>query len=285
MRSIKVEISKLFYFPLFCISCLGMVGICLFSECYMDGTGRAYTVIEMIFQRGNINLLDDISLNSLEVWKRGLGTWAYLLLPLLLSISYLFVLSTERHSGAVRQIIFREGRFHYCLSKLVSAVIYSGFLALIGYMIYGLIVLKCFPPLYAYPDGEISSYMEYYLPNGVIPFVVKRLAGVALYGIYMNAYGIGVSLVFADPYILLCLPMMLSYIYSQIISKISIDAFNQNKIHLAEKIQLLRMENVIEIGEGVSWFCGLFLLMITYVILFAMFFFILKKRSDCGEWT
>lgn len=283
MGKFKCEISKMFYLPLFCISCIGIAGICLLSECYADSTGRSYTVIEMMFNSADIDMLDMVSMNNLAIWRAGLGSWTYLLLPLLLSMGYLFVLSEERRTGAIRQQLIREGNFRYCLSKIAGAIVCSGILMVTGYALYGIVVWKCFPSLYAYDDSQISAYMEY-MPDGAAWFVIRRMIGVFLYGIYVNAFAVGVSIVFVDRYILLCLPMMLNYIYSQVIAKIEADAFSRDRFDFAEKIQFLRMENIIGIGQNDTWVFTLLLMAATYIILFALFWFLITKRSDSGGW-
>ncbi len=285
MKKIKCEISKIFYFPLFIVSCVGIVVVCLLSECYVDGSNRVYTVIEMMIDGANIDMLNYIGLNSLEVWKTGLGVWSYLLLPLLLSIGYLSVLATERQSGAIRQVLIREDNFSYCLSKIVSACLYSGVLLAVGYILYGLIVWGFFPSLSLYNEEEVAMYLEYSMPDGVTWFVAKRIIGIFLYGIFLNFYAVGVAIFSGDRYILMCLPMMLSYIYSQAVTKIEYDAFSRNDFVFADKLQSLRLENIIDIRPGMPWVCTLLLMVIAFIVLLGLFWLMITKRGDSGGWT
>ena len=278
MKKIKCEISKIFYFPLFLVSCIGIVIVCLLSDCYFSG-GRGYTVIELMLGSLSLDMLNDVNLNCFAIWKAGFGIWSYLLLPLLLGISYLFVLSAERQSGAVRQILIREDNFSYCLSKLISASVYGGVTLAVGYGLYGLIVWRFFPSLSLYQEELRTMYMEYYMPDGVIWFVVRRVAGTFLYGMFLSFYTVGVSIFAVDRYILMCLPMMLGYIYSQAVTKIEYDAFSRNRFPFADKLQSLRPENIIEIGPNMAWVCTFLLMVIIFIVLLGIFWLTRDRKS------
>lgn len=286
MKKIKCEISKIFYFPLFAASCAGIVLVCLLSECYIDTSSfRGYTVIEMMIGGMDVNMLDHIELNSIEVWKAGLGTWVSLLLPLLLGAGYLSVLSVERQSGAIRQVLIRENNFSYCLSKLVSASVYAGVLLTTGYLLYGVVVFASFPPLSVYQGDMAAMYMEMNMSDGILWFVIKRIAGIFLYGVFLSFYAVGVSIFAVDRYILLCLPMMLNYIYSQALTKIEYDAFSRNDFAFADRLRYLRPENIIRTGANLAWSATLLWMLFLFLVLLGLFCFVLGKRGDSGGWT
>ena len=285
MRNLQNEIKKNLYFPLLCLSCLGIVGICLLSECYIGENGKSYTIIEVICSMKREAMLENISLNRLEIWRTGLGLWARLLLPCLLSVGYLYSLSGERDSGALRLLLIRESNVRYSFSKIVSAMFCGGMVLLVGYTLFGLIVFFCFPSLDAYPANEIIDYINLNMPKGVSVFVVKQFMNLFLYGVSMNLLATGISLFFMDKYILLSLPIMLHYAWGQIMQKITLTAFEVENFELAEKIQMLQMDNLLQAQWNASWCITLGIMMALYVFLFLLFCIVLKKRGDSGEWS
>ena len=161
----------------------------------------------------------------------------------------------------------------------------SSDLLAVGYGLYGLIVWRFFPSLSLYQEELRTMYMEYYMPDGVIWFVVRRVAGTFLYGMFLSFYTVGVSIFAVDRYILMCLPMMLGYIYSQAVTKIEYDAFSRNRFPFADKLQSLRPENIIEIGPNMAWVCTFLLMVIIFIVLLGIFWLTSVKRGDSGGWT
>lgn len=187
MRSLLSEMKKNLYFPLLCLSCLGIVGICLLSECYMGENGKAYTIIEMICNMNREAMLENISLNRIEIWRIGLGLWTRLLLPCLLSVGYLYSLTGERECGALRLLLIRENNVRYSFYKIVSAMLCGGVVLFVGYAIFGLIVIFCFPSLDAYSTSEITDYVNLNMPDGVTVFIMKQCLNLFLYGVSLNS--------------------------------------------------------------------------------------------------
>ena len=285
MRKIKCELVKTCYLPMLLFSAFGAAFGCLLSSCYSDASlMKEFTVLELLVNADAVPFEWQPELCGLQIWEKGLGMWTNLIFPLLVSISYLYVLSAERQSGAVRQVLLREGNFSYCFSKLASAAVLGGLVLLIGYALYGLLVWAAFPSLGNYPDELCRLYMEQYYPDGAAVFIIQRLAGVMLYGMFLSVFGIGVSLFFTDPYILLCLPMMLYYAYTQLIGKLQSDAWTNNDDLFAGRMEAFKMSNLISFHNP-GWKETLFFMAACYLILFFVFCCLMKKRRDSSVWV
>ena len=108
MNRVVVECRKIGYSAIGMFSVLIIIISFLLGSCYMDSDYRSYTVIEMFFLPKRQEVLSNIEMNWLTVWANSINGWVPLILPAALSIGYLFVLSEERESGALRQLLLRE---------------------------------------------------------------------------------------------------------------------------------------------------------------------------------
>lgn len=285
MAAIKNEIKKTLYLPFVCVSCFGILAMCLLSVAYMGGMGKTYTVIELIVSMDRESMLTDISLNRFAIWKAGLGTWTRLLLPFLLSVGYLYVLSAERQSGAIRTLLFRENHFKYCLSKIVSAIISGGVLLVIGYLLYGLVTVCFFPAPSAYSPDNVSMWMEIECPRGVGVFILQQIVNVFLYGAFVNVFAAGISIFFVDRYMLLSLPIMLGYVWSQFTQKLQTDALAREDYTFMERIQIFETNNLLQREWTKNWYATTLFMFVLYVLVFLLFYIVMKRRGDSGDWT
>lgn len=147
------------------------------------------------------------------LWKCGIGDWLLVFLPLLSTFGYIVLNAEERQSGQIKFLLIRMGNLRYCVSKVLSGALIGGFTFVAGYLIFGVFMLILFPSFGAFPADSQSIYMELYFGNTVFLYVLKRLTGVFLLGIFSSVFGIGVAMIFRDKYMLMCLPFLLNYIY------------------------------------------------------------------------
>lgn len=278
MRNIISEIKKSLYIPFFCISCLGVVVVCMLSVGYTSVSIKDYTIMELFLFLRRDTMLSDVMLNRYEIWVKGIGTWSTLLLPLLLSMGYLYVNSVEKQSGSMKFLLVREGNFRYCISKTISAMVSGGIIMVVGYVIFGLLIYIRFPSLYEYSANDISYYMELHTGFNEGLFFVNRCVEIFIYGMLVNIFSFWVSIVFVDKYILLCLPLMLKYMWGQIILKIMTGAMNREQYDAVNLYSELKLENILVAGSS-SWRTVIFIL-ILYVIGFVANMYMLNKKGD-----
>lgn len=280
MQNILCEIKKCMYIPFFVLSCLGVVFVCLCSEGYRSASGKSYMIIELLLFLGKDAMLSDTSLNRYDIWIQGVGTWTQLLLPFLLSIGYLYVISNEKLSGINRLLLIRENNFKYSVSKLISAMLGGGVIMLVGYLLFGLIVYARFPAIQEYSADKLSLYMEIYpdFQEGV--FFIRRCMGVFLYGMCVNIFSYLISIFFTDKYILLCLPLMLKYLWGQAVMKIELDAMNHGREGLLNICSGLRIENILNINQTSYWWMTWLAVLIIYIGGLCLNIGLLKRKGD-----
>ena len=279
MKGILYEIKKQNYLLIFIIEIIGIICTCISSSCYTDEKGKTYTVLGMIFNTDGIDMSNYISLNQIEVWRCGFGTWSYILLPLFVGLGYIYVISEERKNGMLCSILIRESRMQYCISKMVSCMITSGFLILLGYMIYGLIVMLVFPNLTDYSINDVIYYMELTGIDSIVMYILKRLSLVFLYGICLGVYSFIVAIFFTDKYILICLPMMISYIHYSFINKISIQMMQMENWSGLEFIQVFQIKNVLDATSFIKQMFTLLFVLIFYLLFLLIFFRSIKNME------
>ena len=157
---------------------------------------------------------------AFELWRAGIGGWLTVFAPMLLTLGYMISLSGERQNGQIRFALMRSGKLRYCISKVCGGALAGGIIFLIGYAVFGLLMVIRFPSLNTLPVKE----QEFYLMGSTLAAeVVKRLIGAFLYGMMGSLFGIGVAIAFRDKYMLICLPFMINYIYQQVLGKLASD--------------------------------------------------------------
>ena len=280
MHSIISEIKKNLYVPLFILSCLGVACVCGLSEGYISASGKTYTIMELLLFLRRDAMFADISLNRYDIWIRGIGTWTQLLLPFLLSMGYLYTVSSEKLSGFNRMLLIRETNFRYSASKLAAAIISGGMILSVGYLFFGVLVYMKFPSVYAYPIDKLNLYMEMHPGFQEAGFCFLRCLRVFLYGMCINVFAYMVSVFFRDKYILICLPLMLKYIWGQIVMKLETDAMNKGNDGVLNLCSGLRMESILNIHTSEYWGMTLLLICLIYLTGFCLTLYLLKKRGE-----
>ncbi len=277
MRSIISEIKKSLYLPLFILSCFGVALVCCFSGGYISASGKTYTIMELLlFLRRDV-MLTDIFLNRYDIWVQGIGLWTQLLLPFLISIGYLYTISNEKMSGFNRLLLIRESNFRYVISKLAAAVLSGGIILSAGYLFFGILVYIKFPSIYEYSVEQQEFYMAMHPGFQEAALCFRRCIGSFLYGMCINVFAYLVSVFFRDKYILICLPLMLKYIWGQVIMKIEIDAMNKGKDAVLNLCSGLRMESVLNINQSGYWGMTLLLIFQIYLAGFCLTLHILNR--------
>lgn len=280
-RAIISEIKKSLHPPLFIMSCLGTAIVCCFSECYTSGSGRTYTIAELLMFLGKEAMFADTALNRYDIWVRGIGVWTQLLLPFLLSAGYIHAISNEKQSGMERLVLVRENNLKYCVSKVLSAILSGGAVMLAGYILFGIIIFLKFPSIYEYPAGMAEGYFQMNPGFAEAGFCLQRCMGAFLYGMCMNSFAYAVSAVFTDRYILICLPLMLKYMWGQALMKIETGALLKGNNAVLNLCSGLHMESVLKINRpGFYWGITLVFALLVYMAGFCLTFFLLREKGE-----
>ena len=280
VRSVISEMRKALYLPVFILSCLGVVLICCLSEGFTSHGMRTYTILELLLFLPKDAMLTDISLSRYEVWTRGIGTWTQLFLPFLLSVGYLYTISNERQSGFSRVLLVRENNLKYGVSKLVAAVLGGGVIMTVGYALFGMLVYIRFPSVREYSEGSIKLYMEMNPGFQEMACFFHRCVKIFLYGMCGNVFAYLVSVFFRDKYILVCLPLMLKYIWGQAAMKAGMDAMNKGNETAQKLCSALRIENILNTGQPAYQGLTLFLVFTLYLAGVVLTLCLTEKRGE-----
>ena len=239
-------------------------------------SGKQISIFSLIFQAQQANT--DISKSALALWQAGIGGWLVVFAPMLLSMGYILLLSEERRNGQIRFHILRSGNWKYCISKVCSGALAGGIVFLIGYALFGLLLVMRFPSVRTFPIEEQEIFL---LGSSIGIVIMKKLIGAFLYGMFGSVFGVGVAIVFRDKYMLVCLPFMINYIYKQILSKLATDAMAAEAWTRLNRIDAFRPESIMNLSLGWNWFLSVNLISAIYEVL-ALIFYHSVKRGDWG---
>ena len=159
-QMLKAELKKLSFIPYLILSISGIVLLCLSATGETDMSGKQISIFSLIFQAQQANT--DISKSALALWQAGIGGWLVVFAPMLLSMGYILLLSEERRNGQIRFHILRSGNWKYCISKVCSGALAGGIVFLIGYALFGLLLVMRFPSDISYRrTGNIFAGKQY----------------------------------------------------------------------------------------------------------------------------
>ncbi|WP_455194588.1 hypothetical protein [Eubacterium ramulus] len=273
---LKAELKKLSFIPYLILSISGIVLLCLSATGETDMSGKQISIFSLMFQEQQANT--DLSKSALALWQAGIGGWLVVFAPMLLSMGYILLISEERRNGQIRFHILRSGNWKYCISKLCSGALAGGIVFLIGYALFGLLMLVRFPSIRTFSAEEQEILL---MGSNISVVIIKKLIGVFLYGMFGSVFGIGVAIVFRDKYMLVCLPFMIKYIYQQILAKMAMDAMAAKAYERLTWIETFQPENIMNISLGWNWFLTVILMLAIYAVL-SVIFYRCVKRGDWG---
>lgn len=275
-HEIKLEFKKNIYVPYIFIEIIGIIILCLSATGETDMNGKQISIFSLIFQELPANT--DVLKSALSLWQAGIGGWLVVFAPMLLSMGYILLISEERRNGQIRFHILRSGNWKYCISKLCSGALAGGIVFLIGYALFGLLMLVRFPSIRTFSAEEQEILL---MGSSISVVIIKKLIGAFLYGMFGSVFGIGVAIAFRDKYMLVCLPFMINYIYQQILTKMVTDAMAAEAYERLTWIETFQPENIMNISLGWNWFLSVILMLAIYAVL-SVIFYRCVKRGDWG---
>lgn len=278
IRCIKTELRKCLYPPFFLLTVLGTLVLCLLAIGEYDYTGKSLTILEMMVQGVEE---DSVYKSGLVLWIQGCSGWLLLLLPLLASFGYLVTLTSERQSGEIGNLLIRMGNLRYCVGKMLGGALAGGIGFVLGYSLFGVVMLAAFPDFSGFSAEDQMFYLQMYGASGTAEFVIKHLAGIFLYGFFVSVFGMGVAIAVRDKYMLLCLPFLLNYIYTQVLQKLLTDSFEKAD-GTSEIIWIFSMTTVINVAADIYWVLSVVFMAAVYGVVGFLFYLEVKKRGCNG---
>lgn len=269
MRNIRIEVQKILHLPYLLLGVAGIIALCLTATADMNVGGSQISIFSLLIRPEVTNTPH----TAFELWRAGIGGWLTVFAPMLLTLGYMISLSGERQNGQIRFALMRSGKLRYCISKVCGGALAGGIIFLIGYAVFGLLMVIRFPSLNTLPVKE----QEFYLMGSTLAAeVVKRLIGAFLYGMMGSLFGIGVAIAFRDKYMLICLPFMINYIYQQVLGKLASDCMVAEKYEKITWIEAVRPESIMNISRSVTWLIPFVVMLVIYLVLIGVFYLSMK---------
>ena len=171
-------------------------------------------------------------------------------------------------------LLIRSQNAKYCARKVTAGVLTGGILFITANIVFGLMMLIAFPAYISFSVNEQMMYADWYGTGSmVLIYVVKRLIGSFLYGMAASMFGIGAAIFFRDRYMLLCLPFLLNYIYTQILQRLTLEN---------PAVERFNSSNLMNVSGESGWGWTVGLTIVCYVILVLLYYAQVKRRHCDG---
>ncbi|MCM1508977.1 MAG: hypothetical protein NC177_17855 [Ruminococcus flavefaciens] len=227
-NSITVELRKTIFSYGF-ILCIVITGLlCFTSPVYTDSlTGKEYSVFEVIANKSRSVFS---SFTSSGILYASVSPYLTLFIPVLSSLPFVTGFCAERLGGNMRFVITRNGKYKYCISKFVSAVLSGGAAVMAGFILFSIAV--CF----VFSNAELSAVE-----------LIKRYIGMGLYGMVSVLPAFFLSAFIKNKYMICCFPFIFMHFYYTTVSKVQ-DFFNARfRWDIVMKMSFLYPSNIKEI--------------------------------------
>ncbi len=258
--------------------CVIITTVLFFSaQAYSDYLGNKFSVIEVLLNMNRIKYSQYPELSSYSIFINSVGSGYFgMFIPILASCPFILTFCEQRKSGFMQFEVSRCGYLNYYFSKFIASFISGGFVAVLGYVLFGLLCLLFFPLTIKYAL-EIREIV--YLGS-----ILKSILGVFLFGAVSTFPSFVFSSFSKNKYINTCIPFMLIYIYDTAFNRIfSFMISSEQYINTTFKLNFLRADALLYIKyiEEITETLKLTALNIFLTSAsFLTFFFIMNRRFD-----
>ncbi len=273
VRCIGAEFKKYCYLPYMLTGVLGIVFLGFVNTVY-DSEGMQVPVFILMLRYLEGKVFGDISMCGWVLWGNVISGWLAVFAPLLLTFSYIAVLSGERQDGLTQFELIRFGNLKYSITKVASGALFAGMVFVLAYIVLGLLFAVAFPPLSDFSREEQEIFWGGY----PAVYVLKKLAGGFVYGTFSGMFGIGVAVWFRDKYMLICLPFLLNYVYQQILLKAATARYASGA-ESAEWLEAFLPYRVADISMSRYWIVPMAVMIFVYAVIIVSFCLNIKRGN------
>ncbi len=262
-NSITVELRKTIFSYGFILCIIITCLLCFTSPVYTDGlTGKEYSTFEVI---ANKNRSIFSAYTSSRILHTSVSPYLTLFIPVLSSLPFVTSFCAERLGGNMRFVITKSGKYRYCISKYISAVLSGGTAVMIGFILYSVAICLVF-------SNEKLSAVE----------LIKMFVGIGLYGIVSVLPAVFLAAFIKNKYMICCFPFIFMHFYYTTVSKIQ-DIFNAHfRWDIVMKMYFLYPSNIKEIlfhfNSGIIIYHAALA-----IAAFVGFTVIMNRRLDYGQ--
>lgn len=274
---------------------IGFLGAALMT-CVLGFTASAYTdqmndksysIFEAYFTFDSKFISENSEFASVLLFRNGQSGYVAMFIPIIVAFPFMVSFCAERNNGLMRFTISRTGKLRYYLSKFFASFISGGLAVLIGMVLFGLIVWILFPSYKSYDlDPEMTEML---IPDGMLSTVSRHLLSAFLYGAFSTLPAFFISSFCKNPYIITCLPFMLTYVWTTGINKITAKAMENMDFEIFDKVDPFRPDSVKRLAylhfdsiQPLMRNTLIFNLVYLFVLL-AGFIIIMNLRTDKGN--
>lgn len=263
VNSIAIELKKTVFSYGFILCIVITCLLCFTSSVYTDSlTGKEYSVFEVIANKSRSVFS---SFTSSQLLHASVSPYMTIFIPVLSSLPFVTGFCAERLGGNMRFVIIRSGKYKYCISKFISAVISGGIAVMAGFMLYSVAV--CF---------SFSNEGLYALE------LIKMYIGMGLYGMISVLPAFFLSAFIRNKYMICCFPFIFMHFYYTSVSKVQ-DIFNaRDRWDIVMKMYFLYPSNIKEVLFDVNVEIIIYHAVLAVAALVG-FTVIMNRRLDYGQ--
>ncbi len=213
------------------------------AQAYSEPTiNKTYSIFEAIFTFDKEFIEQNSDFASVLMFRNGLTGYVTMFAPIIVAFPFMVTFCAERNNGLIRFTITRTGKMRYYLSKFIVSFVSGGLAMLLGMALFGAVMWLIFPSYKSY-DIE-PEFLEYIIPGGAFQTVARHLLSTFLYGAFSTLPAFLISSFCKNPYIITCLPFMLTYVWTTAISKLMSKAFEAMDYDAYDKISPFAPDSV-----------------------------------------
>ena len=165
----------------------------------------------------------------------------------------------------MRFVIIRSGKYKYCVSKFISAVLSGGTAVMSGFMLYSIAICFSF-------SNEGLSAIE----------LIKMYIGMGIYGMISVLPAFFLSAFIRNKYMICCFPFIFMHFYYTTVSKVQ-DIFNaRDRWDIVIKMYFLYPSNIKEVLFDVNAGIIIYHAVLAIAALVG-FTVIMNRRLDYGQ--
>ena len=276
MKNLLTEFRKNLHLPFFIISLIGLNLLFFTSEAVKGSDGKGYSVWSILMMSGRLPLTSRLEFGWLSLWQAGLGPWTLLAAPVISCAGFIYCNAEEKKNRAECFIKIRQRRLTFTFGKVVSGIVCAGLTLTAAYALFGLILYPFFPKPDAYRES-FGSVVDMTYGSSTALFVIKNLAGVFLLGCFMSLLPVILSSFLDDPYLLVSLPVLGTYLYERVIQRMYFTAFGMEH---ADILEALNLEGLPHVFDQARPDISLVILLLLITACFILYRLIRFKRRD-----
>ncbi len=283
IKAVKKEIKKNLHLPFFVVGILGILLLLMFGIIYTDETGRQHMFIEFLFKDKKTEIIRNHAIFAVNVVLLADNKWFYEFLPAFVIIGYMFVLSSEREKGGFRFLIMRESIHTYCVSKMLALMLTGGVIVLSAAALYIAIV---FFTISSTPEPFVlQAFLGSFGVGSVKAMIIKWLLSMFLLGCFSVIPGCLAGIFFNDRYMMICLPVLIQYVYDQLLQKLEFNMLEKENTSGYRNLRKIRLSNLLRAEDRKSLIFTVLFGFMLLVFCFLAFYFVVKEQRKRGKYV